>query len=397
VDELLLRKSLIESKSLVEKARQASEAKSNFLATMSHEIRTPMNGVLSMADIILADSPDEGIRDKVKVIKDSGEVLMHLLQDILDMSKIEAGKIEIQMDAFSLSDSLRSIESLWEAAAREKGIGFEFSVDSRLPRYVIGDDFRIRQVLSNPISNAIKFTSEGKVSVTISAGGQGSDSVRFEVKDSGIGIGAEALARLFTPFEQGEASTTRRFGGTGLGLSISKHLLDLMGGAIGCESDLGSGSRFFFELNLSEDKKQRRLEADCEDHLDSKLLDGLRLLVVDDVKTNRLIVSSLAKRWNCEVSLACDGAAAVQAVQRGDFDVVLMDLRMPVMDGAAACRKIRGLSGPKSKIPVVALTADAMDGVAENCRELGMDGYLTKPIAPERLYRALKQSVSSLR
>ncbi|MFO1381123.1 MAG: ATP-binding protein [Chitinivorax sp.] len=380
-------------------AEGATEAKSFFLASMSHEIRTPLNGVIGMLRFALRDQQlASETRHKVRLALSSGESLLTIINDVLDFSKIEAGKLNIESVDFEFLPMLfDGLETLSELAST-KGLDFIVEADPLLPRYFRGDPTRIRQVLVNLAGNAIKFTDSGKVTVTVH--GEGCDAqscrLRFKVSDTGIGIAADALPKLFQRFQQADASTTRKFGGTGLGLVICRQLVEAMGGQIQVSSQLGAGTTFEFVLALPlgvAPPQQEQRQSDRNSH-------QLQVLVAEDVKTNQLIIETLLEEMGHRVEIVDNGLEAVKAVARGGFDVVLMDGNMPVMDGLEATRLIRaggdaGLPVADRTIGIVALTANVTDAHEQTFRAAGMDAFLTKPIEQQALHAALQQVIDA--
>ena len=380
----------------LEKAREeavaASNAKSAFLANMSHEIRTPLNGILGMAQVLEMGGLNDEQREQASTILDSGRNLMSLLNDILDLSKIEAGKLAMVKTDTDIAHTLRRLHRLWKPKADEAGLGFSLSLDSELPQVMNFDAVRVRQCVSNLISNAIKFTPEGRVEVHVSAKPQanGDSMVSIRVTDTGLGMDADTVARLFTPFVQADDSTSRKFGGTGLGLSIVRRLAEMMGGEALVESEPGRGSTFTFTFAAGEAKLQHRVAADGAIAGDSDVREtlkkqALRILLVDDHPINRQVAGLFLRPFNMRVIEATNGKEALAALESEAFDLVLLDIHMPVMDGTQTIKAIRESDQPWSNIPVVALTADAMSGDKERYLGMGMNGYLSKPLAEREL------------
>ncbi|MBK8801399.1 MAG: response regulator [Fibrobacteres bacterium] len=375
-------------------AEDASLAKSEFLATMSHEIRTPLNGVLVPAQLLQQSELDAEQADLVETILESGNHLAAVLQDILDHSKIESGKIELERLPMDLRRTLGSVRRVFEPRSREKKLKLDFWVDPALPSIVVGDALRLRQIVMNLVSNAIKFTERGEIQVQVFASNLGGNRIRFEVSDTGIGIDAASINRLFRRFSQAESSTTRRFGGTGLGLSIAQGLVESMGGRIEVASTPNVGTKFRFEIELPPSQTAPR---PGESTLEAMPLPvGARVLVVDDDRTNRKVAFSMLEKIGCVPSVAENGVEALDLLEQEAFRLVLMDLHMPRMDGCAVVRRVRGwhdAADPRkrfsSRTPIVALTADAAEGVRAMCLEAGMNDILTKPFRREDLLRMI--------
>ncbi len=340
-----------------------------------------MNGVIGMTEILLDTDLQPNQRDAAETIRDSAEALLGVINDILDFSKIEAGRIELETITFSPSALLAEITPLLGPLARRKGVALITRLDGQLPEAIQGDPMRLRQVLLNLAGNALKFTHHGSVSLELSAQcTSGHAALAWTVRDTGIGMAPEVVERLFSPFYQGDASTTRRFGGTGLGLSICKHLADLMGGSIEVESVLGCGSTFRFTLTcplgtLSPAKPLAAKEI--------RLPPGSRILLVEDNLANQKVAGMMLKKLGCETHTVTNGQEALEALVAGAFNLVLMDCQMPVMDGFEATRLIRQNSSGEfdAAIPIIAMTANAMEGDRESCLAAGMDDYLSKPIS----------------
>ena len=373
-----------------DEALRASAAKSTFLANMSHEIRTPMNGVLGNADLLLNDELNSAQKKIVSTIIKSGESMMQILNDILDFSKIDAGHLSLDPHAFDLREQLNSIYNLYETRASEKGIKIDLEFDNEIPKIVFADSTRIRQILSNLVSNAIKFTQNGLVSLRVKKiGGSGSKcNLRFEVEDSGIGIEKENIEHLFKEFTQADLSTTRKFGGTGLGLAISQRLAKLLGSKIEVNSTFGKGSLFLFDLELKITSEHSKDSSQNSHRIEEEFVNNLRILLVEDNGINLELAKNLLKKFGVVCDTASNGQEAVDIVRMVRFDLIFMDCQMPIMDGYEATKIIRKLEldyQPK----IIAMTANAMNGDEEKCRDAGMDDYLTKPISRAKLKKTL--------
>jgi len=379
----------------LDKARKAAEAasasKSAFLANMSHEIRTPLNGVLGMAQVLDTTRLDDTQRDYLGAIISSGGTLMALLNDVLDLSKIEAGHLAISPADTDLAHLLRRIVRIWEPRAREKGLDLVLSLDADLPNWVSFDAVRVQQCVVNLLSNAIKFTEMGRIEIIASAKTlpDGASMVEIRVADTGPGMEDEILARLFQPFVQADETISREHGGTGLGLSITRRLAELMGGTATATSDPGHGSTFTvtFRCNRATRQPDQRLVAahDSAELRETLRASHLRVLLVDDHPINRQVARLFLRPFNISIVEAANGAEAITALETQTFDIVLLDMHMPVMDGPSTIASIRASKAPWSMIPVIALTADAMSGDKERYLGMGMNGYLSKPLAERDL------------
>ncbi len=380
----------------VEAARDAAEAatkvKSEFLANMSHEIRTPLNGVLGMAQALESRPLDPEAREMVATIRESGSNLMSILNDVLDLSKIEAGRLDIAPVDSSLIYTLRQVHALFSPGAQEKNVGLILSSDLPETQLMRFDAVRVRQCVSNLVSNAVKFTREGQVELKLAAAlvDAGRTLVTIEVSDTGIGMDDGTCARLFEAFSQADASTTRKFGGTGLGLAISRQLARMMGGDIVAYSRAGEGS--VFVLTFLADPAvatQERMTSDRPDVGKSVHLRGARVLLTDDNAINRQVVRLFLQPQGAIITEAANGREALDALARDEFDLVLLDVHMPVMDGVETIRRIREATSPWRSLPVIALTADAMAGDRERLLAIGMSGYVSKPIDQTELLSAI--------
>jgi signal transduction histidine kinase/ActR/RegA family two-component response regulator len=372
-------------------AEAANTAKSSFLATMSHEIRTPLNGVLGMAQAMEADGLTGLQRERLAVIRTSGEALLAILNDILDLAKIEAGKMELEEIDFDLEPILSGVEAAFAPVAAFKFVSFVTTVSAEAVGAYRGDPLRLRQILYNLVSNAAKFTDQGQISVRVD---RVDGALRLVVADTGVGIAPDKLGLLFAKFSQVDASTTRRHGGTGLGLAISQELAELMGGRIEAESVVGEGSRFTVTLPLAKLAASARPEAahGASAEATPKHAD-LRLLAAEDNPINQLVLKTLLAQIGIEPTMVENGQEAVAAWAAGEWDAVLMDVRMPVMDGIAASQEIRRLeaAGHRARTPIIALTANAMAHQIAEYAAAGMDGHVAKPIDAVALFAALER------
>lgn len=373
-------------------AEAASESKSAFLANMSHEIRTPLNGVMGMAQVMSSTELSDEQREYMSTIVDSGKTLMTLLNDVLDLSKIEAGKLDISPIDADLPHVLRRIRNLWRPRAEEKGLELRLALDCDLPTFTNFDPVRVQQCVSNLVSNAIKFTAKGRVEVLASATSlsDGGHQIEIRVTDTGSGMDEETLGRLFQPFAQADETISRKHGGTGLGLSITRRLAEMMGGAATATSELGRGSEFVvtFRAGPATAQPRRRAvdqSADESEQREQLKASDLRILLVDDHPINRQVAKLFFRPFNLKIAEAANGLEAIEALKRESFDIVLLDMHMPVMDGPTTIKTIRESEESWKRIPVIALTADAMSGDKERYLAIGMDGYLSKPLAEREL------------
>ena len=378
-----------------EEAEAATRAKSAFLATMSHEIRTPLNGVLGMAQAMAMGELTDQQRERLDVVRQSGEALLSILNDVLDLSKIEAGKLELEDAEFDIGELASGAYATFEATAQAKGLSFELTVEKRARGVYRGDPVRVRQILYNLVSNALKFTDKGKVKVTVSRQAR---ALVLTVRDTSIGIASEQMSSLFQKFEQADASTTRRFGGTGLGLSICRDLAEMMGGSVSVESAPGEGATFRAELPIVRVSAQPMaplpVTAEPAAPMEGR---AIRVLAAEDNGMNQLVLKTLLNQVGVEPVMVPDGRAAVLAWEREPWDLILMDVQMPIMDGPTATGVIRAREKAegRARTPIVALTANAMAHQVLEYKSAGMDDFVAKPIEASRLYTVVQAALDA--
>ena len=370
-------------KEAVARAEEASRSKSDFLANMSHELRTPMNGVLGMATLLRETLLDSEQGECVGVIEDSARLLMQIINDILDLSKIESGQMDLVVTPTDIDDLIRRVVTLLAPRAEERGISLHFRSDQRARGHFLADGLRIRQVVMNLVGNALKFTSEGSTTISL---GVRDGRILIEVTDTGVGIPPDRLEQIFDRFTQADQSTTRRFGGSGLGLTICRLLVEQMGGSVQAESTEGQGSTFAVELPLKRVEAEPRAEVEAPTRApeaERRILSG-RVLLAEDNSTNARIASKMLERFGLEVSVVENGHEAVRRTLEGTFDLVLMDWHMPECSGLQATQLLRSSNQPLP--PIIAMTASAMRGDRQACLEAGMDDFIAKPVGVDDLY-----------
>jgi PAS domain S-box-containing protein len=391
-------------------AEAASEAKTMFLANMSHEVRTPMNTILGMVDLTLDMDLNAEQKDNLLTVKNAADILLSLLNDILDLSRVEAGKIQLEHIEINIERILRSVCKTMDILARNKGLSLQWVIDENVPDIVKGDPVRIRQILVNLINNAIKFTHQGKIHVDVRAGERSTPEIcelQFSVMDEGIGIEKDKQEKIFDVFTQEDVSTTRRFGGAGLGLSICKKLLELMDGKIWVESEKGKGSTFRFVIPCAVVNTEDVPDVLHEESIESQLMaqisrrkapagtalrkSDVHILLAEDNLVNQKMTQRILEKKGWRVSVANDGQEVLSLLKESEFDLILMDAQMPVLDGLEATRRIRALELPDAAhIPIIALTARVMTGDRKKCLDAGMDGYVSKPIDCAQLYETIE-------
>jgi signal transduction histidine kinase/AmiR/NasT family two-component response regulator len=375
-----------------DRAEQANRAKGDFLANVSHEIRTPLNGILGMVQIMRREAREADQSQRLDVIGDAGQALLAVLDGVLDLSKIDAGRLGAEIHPFDIEEIVRLATATHGSIAEQKDVWFEVEWDPEARGIWLGDGGKLRQVLSNLLSNALKFTAQGSITLRIEPSDAG---LRFVVADTGLGIADDKQALVFEPFTQADASTTRRFGGTGLGLAICREFVGLMGGELRLQSQLGVGSTFSFALPMAR-APQSAAAAHLPQHQPERASKALHILAAEDNTTNQLILRALLAPFDIELTIVADGREAVEAWAKGAFDLILMDVQMPILNGADATieiRKLERLEGLR-RTPVVALTANVMRHQIEAYIQAGMDAYVSKPIDLTELLGAIEQAVS---
>jgi len=380
-------KALIVAREVAEKANQA---KSEFLSVMSHEIRTPLNAVIGLGHILSRQNPRPDQLNNLQVLRTSADNLLSLINDILDFNKIDAGKLELDNSLFDINTTVQDIYQAISIKAQERGNEISLHIDPSIPRQVFGDAHRLMQVLNNLLSNAVKFTSRGKVRISLQLEkiSESKCSILFSVSDTGIGIHQDKLDHIFNPFSQASSSITREFGGTGLGLAITADLLRLMNSEIKVDAEVGRGSNFYFTLELAYASEMEAMKGSST--FIEEDLGQAKILLVEDTPFNVLFTTQLLEGWNTVIEVAENGAIAVEKIQSGSYDLVIMDLHMPVMDGYTATRKIREFN---QQTPIIALTASATVDIEQKIFDAGMQDFVTKPFNPDDLFFKIRASI----
>lgn len=390
-DEVMLRRQIEDAlKEAIVETEKAAKAKTEFLSIMSHEIRSPLNAIIGMTHILNNEDHLPSQEENLKVLEISSRNLMLLINDILDFNKIDSGRLELEQHSFDLEHLLKNIRRANDHNARERGNILKLFVDDSLPTSVRGDSARLGQIITNLVSNAVKFTKEGliRIDATVLKETNTEVVVRISVQDEGIGIPLKKQKRIFEPFTQAGADTNRSYGGTGLGLAITKKLLHLMGSSIKLKSAEGEGSTFYFDLKLVTGESISPRSSETIDEV--KDLHNARLLAVDDLEFNLITLTKIVGKWNVQITTAVNGLEAVEKVRNNDFDLVLMDLQMPIMDGREATEKIREFN---TDIPIIALTASTNESTRREVLSLGMNDFAGKPFEPDQLYKKLKSHI----
>jgi PAS domain S-box-containing protein len=372
---------------------ESLKVKEQFLANMSHEIRTPMNAIIGFTNLLLKSEHTSENMQFLNAIQTSGENLLVIINDILDFSKLESGKITFENIEFKLPQIINTLVALMQPKANEKNIKLLIEIDENIPENLLGDPTRLNQILTNLVGNAIKFTNSGEVKIAVSLLNKNEDKIelKFGVKDTGIGIATESFDKIFDSFTQGANDTARKYGGTGLGLTITKQLIELQGGKISVSSKINEGSLFSFTLNFKQNLKKHTTNPLIPDiHKDEFPLNGIKVLIVEDNFFNQILAAKILENWHCKIEIADNGIIAIEKVEKNDFDIILMDIQLPEMDGYETTNYIRNkLTAPKSETPIIAMTAHAFSNEIEKCLKSKMNDYISKPFDENKLFEKM--------
>jgi PAS domain S-box-containing protein len=372
-------------------AEMVANNKAQFLSTMSHEIRTPMSAVIGLSNLLLSENPRPDQRENIETLQFSADTLLALINDILDFSKIEAGKISFESIDFNFYELLKGIRNIHKLRAQQKNVALNLDIDESIPEFLHGDSLRLSQVLNNLLSNAVKFTEKGEVNFSVFLKGRNNDEINicFSVKDTGIGIAENKLEEIFEGFTQASSDTSRKYGGTGLGLAISSRLLQLQNSQLEVKSKLGEGSVFYFVQTFREAKNNQIITKNIGSETEN--LDNVHILLVEDNPMNQIIARKFIEKWHAKISIANHGKQALEMMENQTFDLILMDLHMPIMDGFETSKLIRQNNKFDKNLPIIALTADAEDETKDKITDAGMNGILTKPFRPNELLSIINQ------
>lgn len=385
---------LVEARRLAEESKKTKE---QFLANMSHEIRTPMNAIIGMTEILEENNHDEEQKECIEAIRVSADHLLSIINDILDFSKIESGKITFEKHPFKLEKLIEGIIQTLHFTVGKKSISLNYSISKNVPPIIIGDVVRLRQILLNLCSNSIKFTESGSVKIDVQLKEQVNDDyiILFTITDTGIGISSDNLPTIFESFVQASRDTTRKYGGTGLGLTITKQLVELQGGSISVKSKQNKGSQFLFTLPLKKGEEDQVASSENEKTFVCTGLEGIKILAAEDNPMNQILIKKILNKWNLEYDIASNGKIAIEKLSQTDYDIILMDMHMPEMDGYEATEFIRKkMNTPKSLIPIIAVTANALVGEEEKCLAAGMNDYISKPLNKKKLYQKMLKLIA---